>query len=64
MLPKSWRIEPTNLYIRRRDKKLVKVLSHANLNVKYVLQDTGVEFTVTTNGFRRGFRPATMEETQ
>lgn len=62
MLLKTWRIDPSNFYIRRRDQELVQVVSHASFNVKYILKRTGVSFNVSTNGFRRGFRPADKSE--
>ncbi len=62
MALKSWRIETGKFYIRRRDQKLVEVVSNARMRVEYVLKETGAKFSVTTDGFRMGFRPATEEE--
>lgn len=59
---RSWKIEINKHYIRRRDKLLVQVTSVAGTQVGYVLKKTGVDFKVSTNGFRMGFRPATEEE--
>ncbi len=62
MALKSWRIELGKFYIRRRDQKLVEVVGNAHMRVEYTLKETGAKFTVTTNGFRMGFRPVTKEE--
>lgn len=59
---KTWRIDPGNHYIRRRDKELVEVTSNKSMQVEYKLRKTGALFKVSIDGFRRGFRPATAEE--
>lgn len=64
MPQKSWRIEAGNFYIRRRDKLLVEVTGNASMVVDYILKKTGAKFKVSVDGFRRGFRPATAEETR
>lgn len=59
---KSWKITPTNYYIRRRDKALVVVESLNGQGVVYRIPRTGTEHKVSLAGFRQGFRPALAEE--
>ena len=53
-------------YMRRRDKKVVVVLSVTGLAVEYYLKTGSAEakFKISTDGFRKGLRPLTAEEKQ